>query len=319
MLRAAERFGLLTLFIIMIVIFSFKEPSTFATASNWRAIAVSQSVLGVTALALLFPLVCGRFDISVGAIVAVTSVATAGAMSKAGLPLAVAILVGIGLGAVIGAINGILIAYFGINSLISTLGMATVLGGLVQAYTNGIPISSNLSPGFIGLSADKVIGVPVLFLILIGFVIITWGILRYSVFARHLTSVGSNEAAAVLVGLPIRRIVFLSFVISGTVGGCAGVLQVAAQGNGNPQIDGITFLLPALAAVFLGATTFYPGTYNVPGTILALFFVGAAVSGLTLAGVQSWITAVFDGAAVIVAVGLAATLRRHRHGCCGSG
>jgi ribose transport system permease protein len=309
-----ERFGLPILFVLLAIVFAFLRPDTFPTTGNWRSIATSQSVLAVAAIALVFPLVAGRFDISVGAIVGVSSIATAGAMSKSHLPLLAAIGIAMLLSSTIGLVNGFLVAYLGINSIISTLGMSTVLGGLVFAYTQGIPISSGLSAQLTNLSVRGVLQIPVLFVIMLLIAAAAWAVLSHSTYGRYLTAVGSNEVAANLTGLPIRRIVLLSFVCSGFLAGCAGVLQVAAQGNGNPGVGGISFMLPSLAAVFLGATTLIPGTYNVPGTIVALFFVGTAVSGLTLLGVQPWITDVFNGAAVIIAVGLAAHFRRRRTG-----
>ena len=313
-IQLAERSGLAGLFIVMIIVFSILEPSTFATLENWRSIATSQSVVAVAALAVVFPLVCGRFDLSVGAIVGVTSIAAAGSMSRNSLPLMAAIVIALVLGSAIGLVNGMLISYFGINSLISTIGMSTVLGGVVTAYTGGIPISSGISSLLTNLSVQVVAGIPALFIIMVVIGVVCWLVLKSTVYGRQLRAVGSNETAATLTGLPVRRTVMLSFVVSGFLGGCAGVLQIASQGNGNPQIAGITYLLPAIAAVFLGATTIVPGEYNVPGTILALFFVGAAVSGLTLAGAASWITDVFNGAIVIIAVGLAAAFRRRRTG-----
>lgn len=309
-----ERFGLPVLMLAMIGAFSAARPETFATAANWRVIATSQSVLAIAAIALIFPLVAGRFDISVGANVGISSIATAGAMSNNHLPLIVAILVGVGLGAVIGLVNGVLVAYLGVNSIISTIGVSTVLGGLVFAYTNGVPLGTGLSPILTDLGTKSVANLPVIFLVMIATAIASWVVLTRSTYGRRLTAVGSNEVAANLTGLSVQRIVLISFVASGLLSGIAGVLQVAVQGSGNPQVGGIAFMLPALAAVFLGATTLIPGTYNVAGTILALFFVGIAVSGLTLLGAQSWITDVFNGGAVVIAVALAAHFRRRRTG-----
>ena len=312
--RSVERVGLPAIFAVMIVIFSILRPSTFPTLANFQAIATAQSVVAVAALALLFPLVAGRFDISVGATVGASSIATASAMSRYHLPLVAAIVIGVGLGLLIGVANGVLVGYLGVNSLITTLGTSTILAGLIQQYTAGVPISSGLSTSLTDLSVHSVFKIPALFIIMLGFAVVVWFVLTRSVYGRYLTSVGSNETAASLVGLPVRRIILLSFIASGGLGGCAGVLQIAAQGNGNPQVGGISFLLPALAAVFLGATTIVPGTYNVTGSMIALFFVGTAVSGLALLGVQSWVTDVFDGSAVIIAIVLSSLLRRRRTG-----
>jgi ribose transport system permease protein len=313
-LDLVERFGLLFLFAVVIVVFSVREPETFATPANWRSIAISQSVLAVAALAFIFPLIGGRFDVSVGSILGLCSIVTAAAMGKHELSLVLAILIGVGVGALIGLFNGILVAYLGVNSIIGTLGVATVLGGLVLAYTEGIPISEGLSPTLTDLSVKTWFGIPVLFVIMILISIATWFVLTQTPYGRYLAAVGSNLTSARLTGMPVNQIVMLSFVASGLLAGVAGVLQIAAQGNGNPQVGGIAFVLPALAAVFLGATTWRPGTFNVFGTILALFFLGATVSGLALSGTQPWVTDVFNGAAVVIAIAFTAQFRRRRTG-----
>jgi ribose transport system permease protein len=310
----AERAGLPILLVVLIVVFSLLRPDTFATAANFRTIAISQSALAVTSLALIFPLVTGRFDISAGAVVGLSSIGVAGAMAKSGLPLAPALLVGIALGALVGLANGALVAYLGVNSIITTLGVSTILGGLIFAYTNGIPISNGISQDLTNLGHETAFGIPVLFLVMLVVAALAWVVLARTPYGRYLTAIGSNESAALLSGLPVRRIVMLSFVSSGVLAALAGVMLVAGQGSANAQVGGITYMLPALAAVFLGATTIMPGTYNVPGTIVALFFVGVAVSGLTLLGVQPWISEVFNGAAVVVAISLAAVFRHRRTG-----
>lgn len=310
----AERFGLEILFVGLIVTFAVLVPETFPTYANARLIVTGQSAVAVAALALLFPLTAGRFDISVGGIVGMSAIATAAAMANYGLGLPVAVAIGVGSGVLIGCVNGFLVAFLGIDSIICTIGTATILGGLIAAYTKGIPISTGLSPTLTDLGITSIAGVPALFVIMLVIALACGLILRQSVYGRDLRAVGSNESAALLIGLNVRSLVMCSFVISGTLGGIAGVLYVAGYGNASPEVGGLQFLLPALAAVFLGATTLFPGVYNVPGTIVALFFVATAVSGLTLLGVDSWITDVFNGAAVIVAVGLAAMLRRRRTG-----
>ncbi|MFJ2261589.1 ABC transporter permease [Streptomyces sp. NPDC087844] len=311
---ALERFGLLALFVVLIVVFTVLRPDTFATGANFRSIAISQSVLAVAALALMLPLVGGRFDVSVGANLGLCSIVCAALMSRAGLPLPVAVLGTLLVGGLIGALNGAVVAYLGVNSIIATLGVGTVIGGAVTAYTQGVPISSGLSPALATISTRLVAQLPVLFVIMLVLAVVTWFLLTQTPFGRHLTAVGSNAAASRLTGLRVNRLVLLSFVGSGVLAGIAGVLQVGAQGNGDPTIGGLPFILPALAAVFLGATTWHPGTYNVPGTILGLFFLGTAISGLSLLGVQPWVTDVFNGGAVVLAIVFSAQLKRRRTG-----
>jgi len=125
--------------------------------------------------------------------------------------------------------------------------------------------------------------------------------------------VGSNVESARLVGLAIPRIVFLSFVVSGAAAGLGGVLLVADSGAGNPSV-GATFTLTALTAAFLGATSVKPGRFNVVGTLLAIFFLATAITGLTFAGVQDYINDLFTGFALILAVGISVLLGRRRLG-----
>jgi ribose transport system permease protein len=314
--RAAlfERYGLVIIFVVVAVVFSILRPATFAQYANFRSLAIAYSVLAIAALALIVPLVAGRFDISVGANIGMSSIVAASAMSTFDLPLPLAVLAGVATGAVIGVVNGLLVAYLGVNAIIGTLGVSIVLQGLMNAYTGGIPISSGLDENLTRLSVALVAGVPTLFLIMLLVAVAAWFVLRQTPYGRYLQAVGSNLSAARLTGIPVNRIVFLSFVIAGALAGIAGVLQIAAQGNADAATGSITFILPALAAAFLGATTWKPGTYNVGGTIIALYFLGMVVSGLSLLGVKPWVTDVFNGAAVITAIVISAQLRRRRTG-----
>jgi ribose transport system permease protein len=310
----AERFGLPLLFVVCAVVFSLLRPETFATSANWKAIATSQAVLGVVALALIVPLVGGRFDVSVGANAGLCAVICAGLMSKNGLPLAPAIAIAVALGGLVGVVNGVIVAYLGVNSIIATIGTSTILGGFVVAYTKGIAINAGLSPTLTNLSAQSVFGIPALFVIMLLFSVVVWFLLTQTPYGRRLTACGSNIRAASLTGLNVGHIIWASFVASGLLAGVAGVLQVGATGSADPTAGGITFMIPALAAVFLGATTWRPGTYNVAGTIIALYFLGATVSGLALVGVEPWVTDVFNGSAVVVAIIISAQFRRRRTG-----
>lgn len=309
-----ERSGLILLLLLVIVVFAILRPNTFATYANFRSIATVQPVMAVTAIALIVPLIGGRFDVSVGATLGLSAIVTASAMSHFQLPLVAAIALGVLSGALIGAINGTIVAYLGVNSIIGTLGIATILGGVVTGYTNGIPISSGLSPILTDISIQSVLGVPVLFILMAVIAVAVWFVLTQTPYGRNLAAVGANADSARLAGIRSKRVVMQSFVIAGALAGIAGVLQIGAQGNAGPQLVGITFILPALAAAFLGATTWQPGRFTVQGTIIGIFFLGTTISGLSLVGIQPWITDVFNGAAVVLAIALSAQLRRRRTG-----
>lgn len=308
-----ERFGLLVLFALVVLFFATysKTSGTFPTVLNFRNVVGNQSVLAIAALASIIPLIAGQFDLSVGSTVGISSIGTAAALSRFDAPLIVAVVVGIGIGASIGLLNGTLVAKVGVNPFITTLGVATVISGIIQWYTEGQSIITGIPTSLTDLGRGQWLGLPRTLFFLTAVALLVAYLLAYTPFGRYLHSVGSNIQSARLVGLNVDRIVLLSFVLAGTLAGIAGVLQTARQGGGNPQI-GPNFLLPALAASFLGATVFRPGRFNVPGTVLAVFFVAVSVSGLTLAGVEPWVEPTFQGTALVAAVALSTIVARRR-------
>ncbi|ROO87067.1 monosaccharide ABC transporter membrane protein (CUT2 family) [Actinocorallia herbida] len=309
-----ERFGLLGLFVVVMVVFGLvSEP--FASPNNLRIILGTQAVLGLVALASIIPLISGQFDLSVGAIMGTCSIVTAAVMSHGHRHLAVAVAAALAVGALVGLVNGVVVAHLGVSSFIVTLAMATVLQGLVLWYTGGDTISGNISPGLISSGSGNWLGIPKGVLWLLPVALVLWYVLGHTPWGRHLGATGSNERAARLAGLRVRWITVAAFVTAGVVSGLAGVLQTGQAGSGDPQNSLGGILLPALAAAFLGSSAFSPGRFNVPGTVLAVYFVAFAVSGFQFIGAASWIQQLFNGLALAGAVTLSTLLgRRRSHG-----
>jgi ribose transport system permease protein len=327
-LAMIEAYALPALFIATLVFFTVwpKTSKTFPTAANITNVLGSTSVVGILAVAIIIPLVCSQFDFSVGAIAGFSQVICAGLMSKMGLPLPVAVLAAIAIGAFVGLSNGNTVARVGVNSLIVTLGVSQVLLGLVQWYTGGQSIITDISPDLIKIGGNVVtiggdaaegvagFGIPGTVVFLAVVALFVWYLLEHTPYGRYLHSIGSNREAARLVGLRVERNVLLSFVLSGTLAGLAGVLLVARNGSANPQVGTVVDTLQALSAAYLGATAFKPGRFNVPGTLVAIFFLAFTVTGLSLAGVENWISSVFNGAALFVAVLISTIVGRKRAG-----
>jgi ribose transport system permease protein len=310
---ALERFGLVFVLLVTILVFGLVEPSTFLTIANLRSILSSQSVLAVLAIAALIPLVVGQFDLSIAAILGICSLAGAALMSEGGVPLVVAALGALGLGAFIGLINGVLVARVGVNSIITTLGTASVIAGGALWYTGGTTISTGISHGLISFGATWWLGIPKIFYVLVLVALAIGYLLRMTPFGRSLFATGTNSRAATLVGLRVPRLTVGAFVLAGLVAGVGGMMEVAVSGSAAPGF-GPGLLLPALSAVFLGATSIRPGEYNVIGTLLAIAFLATSLSGLTLAGAPAWVEPTYDGVALIVAVALSTVIRRRRAG-----
>lgn len=299
-----ERYALLLLLALVFVFFSV-DPNTpqFASAANIKNVLSNESVLGIIAVATVIPLVSGHFDLSIGPAAGLSSLLTAGLMSKSGWSLGPAIAVAIAACLTIGIANGLLVAAFGINSIVATLGTSSIIAAFVQWYSQGQTLTAGISQRLLDIGAGEWFGIPRPFYFLIATAVIAWYLLGHTTRGRYLYAAGSSPKAAELVGIGVPRFVWSSFIAAGFVAGIAGVLLVAVQGGANPQI-GPDYMLPAIAAVFLGATAITPGRYNIIGTIAAVFFLAFSVNGLTLLGADTWVGDLFNGVALIVAVGI---------------
>lgn len=295
----------------LIVCFSVlpATSSSFPTVINVQNLLATQTVIGIAAIAMMIPLICGQFDITIGAVLGISSYATASALHH-GVALAPAIAIAIAICVVIGCLNGFIVAYLKANSIIITLAMGTFLTGMVSLYSKdqtlvGIPKSlSRFGTGY-WLEIPRAT-----WILLVGAILI-WYMLRSSVFGRRLLMTGANPRAAELNGVPTRWVTFSSFVLSSTLAGVAGVIALSLTGSASPTV-GPGYTLPAVSAAFLGSTTIRPGRFNVPGTIVGVFFVGVIVNGFTLAGAADWVDPVFNGASVVVAVTVSTILRNRR-------
>jgi len=293
-----------------------ESAATFPTAANLRILAANQAVTILLALAVLLPLVAGHFDFSVGAVAASSSVVCAGLMQDHGAPLTLAVVAALCAGLAVGLANGIAVAYLQMNAFVSTLAVATLLGGFIQWYTAGQAISNHIAPSLVAFGSGTWVAVPQPIVVVAVVALLAWYLLSHTPFGRALYAVGENGRAAKLVGIPTRRYTLVSFVGAGPGASCAGVSPPARTGAATAD-NGTTMLFPALAAVFLGATAIRPGRFNVWGTVFGVTLVAVSVSGLTLAGAADWVEPVFNGSALAVAVGLSSYLRRRALGGAG--
>jgi len=310
--NVVERQGLLILLLLLILFFALDPTSSgsFNTQASADNILANQSVTGIIALAMIVPLTCGYFDLSVAAITGVTNVAMAAAIGPHGLPVWLGILIALVIGLAVGCVNAYLVAVLRLDGFIVTLGTYILLGGLLEWYTtapivNGIPLSLGAwgSLNWLGLPR------PLWWLLAVA--VIVWYVLMHTKFGVELEAIGSNARAARLVGIRVQRSIFTAFIASSLLAGIAGVLLTIRNGNGDPQA-GPSFLFGALAAVFLGATTIRPGRYNVWGAMIGVFVVAVAVNGFTLLGAATWLTPVFNGLALVAAVTISTLMGRRR-------
>jgi ribose transport system permease protein len=307
-----EASALLILTGVLIVVFSLLPATrdTFPTLANLQATVANEPVLAAVALAALIPLICGQYDFSVGANMGLASIYAATVLSSgASIPIAVATAAGIGI--VVGIVNGLLVTRVGVNSVVTTLGTATIIQGIVTWKTSGVSILSGIPTGLTDFGTGTFLGIPQTAFVALALALGVYYLLVYTPYGRHLHAVGSNRTAARLVGLPVNRLTLSSFVVAGIIAGAAGVIQLAVSGAGNPQA-GDNFTLPAIAAAFLSVAAIKPGRFNVWGTMVAIAFLATLNSGLNLAGAASYVNDFANGAALICGVALAGFFGRRR-------
>jgi ribose transport system permease protein len=310
-LRILKQYSLVFLLVASFLLYSTwgKTSSVFLTADSLRVMVGGQAVIGVLTLGILVTMVAGNFDLSVGNIAGLCQVMVASMYANHHWNMWLGIVFGVALGAAVGGINGFLVTLLRVDPFIITLGTASAILGFVDWYSNGQSIVNGIPQPLVNFGRDNFAGVPDIVWVLIVVAIAIYYLLEHTPYGRNLHAIGSNRAAARLVGIRVERSIFMAFVINGFFAGVAGVLMLARAGAGNPQIPP-TLALTALAGAFLGAASFKVGRLNVPGTIVALLFLAVNITGLTLAGVANWINELFTGLSLIFAIALAAVLSK---------
>ena len=297
-----DRFSGIYLWALFIIVFGIWVPNEFLTTSTLHSVAAQQAVTGMVALAVLIPLSAGLYDLSVGATSNLCGILTVVLLNNHHWAVVPAILAGVVCGMAVGAVNSFVIVKLGVNSFIATLGMSSILSAvLVIVSSNSQPLPPT-STAFNNFTQTTVAGfqIVVLYLIILGFIL--WWLLAHTPVGRYFYAVGGNTEAARLSGVRINRWSTVSLLISGTIAGLAGVMFSSLNG---PSLNfGPTLLLPAFAAAFLGSTQLTPGRFNVWGTLLAIYVLATGVQGLQLVSGASWLSDMFNGVALIVAVAL---------------
>ncbi|ABL80144.1 MULTISPECIES: ABC transporter permease [unclassified Nocardioides] len=307
-----EAYALLVLLVVIALFFCFwpETSSTFPTVANMRILLASQAVIGVISLGLLLPLLCQEFDLSVGNIAGLAAIVVAAYVSSEGNVLA-AVVLALTIGLAIGAVNALIVTRLHVNGVIATLGMSTILGGIVLQRTGGLAPASDIPQSLTNFGTGLVAGVPIIFITLLVIAGITYFVLNHTSLGRQIYAVGSNMEAAKLVGLRTDGLRAVTFAAGGLLCGLGGLLYVSRAGGASPNV-GMTFTLPAFAAAFLSAASVRPGRFNVWGTIIAVYFLAVLNNGLSLAGVDPYVNDYVNGGALIAGVALATVLYRRR-------
>ncbi|WP_051969219.1 ABC transporter permease [Kitasatospora azatica] len=307
-------YGLLALTALLFLIFSLALPDTFPTLDNISAILSNQSIPAILALGATIPIVTGKFDLSIGYGLGFAHVVVLQLIVNSGWPWPLACLVVILGGAAFGTLNGVIVEFGQINSFIATLGTGSILYAFTGWITGGariVPGAGGLPSAFTDLYNSKFLGLPVSAYYVLALAGALWLPLERLPLGRYMYVIGSNTRAAELVGIPTRRYSVYAFAGSGLIAGFAGVLLAAQQQIGNPSV-GIDYLLPAFVGALLGSTAIKPGRANALGTVVAVAFLAVGLAGIGQLGADFWVIPLFNGAALLIAVGLAGYSARRR-------
>jgi ribose transport system permease protein len=293
--------------IVIVLIFSYTIPETFLAARTWTSMLDTQAIVAVTAVGLIIPLSAGVFNLAIGAQVGLASIMVGWLLVPLGWPIFVSVLVTIAASAAIGFLIAVLIVGFRIDSFIATLGASSLLLALVTFISGGRQILE-MPDAFTNFGTDRVFGLTYPFLVMLALAAVVWYVLERTPLGRQIYATGGNLEAARLSGVHVVAIILGSMMACGVLTGIAGVLMTSRLGNADPTI-GPDLMLPAFTAAFLGSTQFHHGRFNVGGTILSVYVLAAGIKGLQLSGVPTWVTDGFNGAALLIAVGLASAAR----------
>jgi len=303
-----ERSALVLVWIITIAIFGALRPETFLTWSNFSIILGSQSVIVVLALGLIIPLTAGDYDLSIASGLTFAGTVLAVLNVNNGWPIGMAVVATLVVGILMGAVNGFLVVYFRINSLIVTMGVGTFAHGLTLWLGNQMTISGISDSLVEAVIVHRLFGVPLGFYYALILCTIIWYVFSYTALGRRLLYVGRGREVARLSGINVDRIRVGAFMSSGLMGAIAGILYVGTTGAADPS-SGMTFLLPAFAAAFLGATSILPGRFNPWGTTISVYFLVTGITGLSIMSVSTFVQDLFYGGALVIAVVLSQIVR----------
>jgi len=307
--KLAERLGLVAAWAVAIAVFGALKSDVFLTSANFSTIFGSQAVLVVLTLGLLIPLTAGDYDLSIAGVLSLSSMLLAVLNAEHGVPLGLAILIALAAGAGVGIFNGAFVTLFGIDPFIVTLGTGTVLQGLVLWLSDSQTISGVSNTLVDAVITTRLLGISLGFWYGLALCALVWFVFEYTPLGRRLLFVGRGRRVAALSGFNLKRLRFGALVASGTISALAGVLYAGVIGGADPS-SGASFLLPAYAAAFLGATAIVPGRFNPWGSTIAVYFLVTGITGLTIVGAASWVQDVFYGGALVFAVALSTWSRR---------
>ncbi len=309
--RLLPVYGLVILTLLLAVVFSLILPQTFPTLLNLRSIIGDKSIIAILSLAVMIPMAAGKIDLTVGYGIVLWHILAISLQTNYGFSWEAAVFTVLLLGALVGVINGVLVEIAQIDAFIATLGTGTILYAIAMWHTGGQQVVGVAPDAFYALAGAFVLKLPITGYYVLALTLALWIIFEYLPMGRYLYAIGANPKAAALNGIPVRRYTIFAFVASGLLTGFAGILLASRLRIGQASV-GLEYLLPALVGAFLGSTTIKPGRVNVWGTIVGVAILAIGIAGIQQLGASFFVEPLFNGATLLVAIGIAGYAQRRR-------
>ncbi len=302
--------GFIFIFLVWAIYLSITTDS-FLTSQNIFTVLRQAAIVSIVGIGEMLVMLLGGMDVSLAAVLGFSGVFSAGLMVNHGWPVWLAILAGIAMGGLAGAINGFLVTKVKINAVIATLGMMNVLNGIAYTYTGGVTIYGHEMDSIDFLSRGYMGPIPVPVIIMFVFYVIFYLIFNHTLFGAWIYAIGNNEKASWLAGIRVDRMKILAFTVGGLLAGIGGVLQISRQGSATAGM-GDEFLFPILTAVILGGISPSGGKGKIQNTLIASIFLVAITNGMVLLGISIYTQRIVSGLILIIALSLDQLRQRSR-------
>jgi ribose transport system permease protein len=306
-------YGLPIIGLLLIILFSALFPTTFPTLANVSAMIDNKAIIALLSLAVLAPMAAGKIDLTIGFGIVLWHILVISLQLNYNIPWQLAVVIVLFCGGALGLINALLVEFAQIDAFVATLGTGTVTYAIALWYTGGRQVVGVLPDGFNAIDGIHIAGLPISTLYVLGLSVCLWLAFEYLPIGRFIYAIGANPRAAALNGIPVRRYVTVSFIVSGVITAFAGVVLASQLQIGQASV-GLDFLLPALVGVFLGSTTLKPGRVNVWGTLVGVAVLAIGISGIQQLGADFYVEPLFNGLTLIASIGIAGYAQRKRAG-----
>ena len=298
--RILQSYGTVLALAVIVASFSLIRPDKFCTLTNFINITRQISLLVMISLGTTLVMSVNEFDLSVGSMASLGGIIAA-VLAVKGLPMAVCFLLPVIISFFIGLLNGWVVARFRVLSFITTLGMSTVLSGVIYRLSGGATVFEGIPKSFSFLGTTKLGRVPLLSILMVVFVVLFWFLLEHTTLGRKFYAIGGNEETAKIAGIRVRKYKTIAFALCAVMACVTGMLIASRVGSANTTA-GDGYFLQSYAAVFIGCTVSRKGIPNAAGTLVGAAILGILANGLTILQMPSYMQNIITGGIIILAV-----------------